>query len=150
MYHLAQLNIARLLHPIDHPQISEFVDNLDRINQLAERSPGFAWRLQDETGNATEITAFDDPMIIVNMSVWESLEALKNFTFQSDHLKIMGKRRQWFEKPASPYLVLWWIPIGHRPTLQEAKSKLENLRQHGERASAFSFRQVFPPPLYQE
>ncbi|MDH3651628.1 MAG: DUF3291 domain-containing protein [Saprospiraceae bacterium] len=143
MLYLAQLNIARLLKPIDHPQIKEFVENLEGINLLAETSPGFVWRLKSDSGYATDIDAFGDPLIIVNMSVWKSLDDLKNFVYQSHHVKIMRKRKQWFEKPKSHYMVLWWIPMGHIPTVEEAKQKLNYLSLHGESSEAFTFRKSF-------
>ncbi len=146
MFHLAQMNIARLTFPIDHPHISEFVNNLDRINKIAENSKGFIWRLKDESGNATGIEVFDDPLIIVNMSVWETVEDLKSFAFKSDHVEIMRKRRQWFEKPKTAYMVLWWIPKGHIPTPEEAKMKLNYLIQFGESKLAFTFKKTFEPP----
>ncbi len=145
MYHLAQLNIARLLKPIDHPQIKEFVDNLDRINELAEQSDGFVWRLKDETGNATAISVFNDPLIIVNMSVWESIPHLKSFVYDSNHKEIMRKRRNWFEKPTEPHMVLWWVVAGHTPSPEEAKQMLLHLTRHGPTTRAFTFQQVFPP-----
>ena len=143
MSHLAQLNIAKLLKPIDHPQIAEFVDNLDRINALAESSKGFVWRLKDDDNNATSIQAFDDPMYIVNMSVWESVESLKDFVYRSGHMEIMRKRSNWFERPKDHTMVLWWVPEGHMPSLEEAKSKLEFLNKHGESPNAFTFRIIF-------
>ena len=142
-YHLAQLNIASLLHPIDHPVIKEFVDNLDRINALAENSEGFVWRLKDETGNATEIEAFENPLIIANMSVWENAAYLKAYVYKSDHVNIMRKRKQWFAPSKLPFMVMWWIPEGHEPTLIEAKERLEYLQENGESAYAFSFRNIF-------
>lgn len=145
MYHLAQLNIARLLKPIDHPQIKEFVDNLDRINELAEQSYGFVWRLKDETGNATGISVFNDPLIIVNMSVWESIPHLKSFVYDSNHKEIMRKRRNWFEKPTEPHMVLWWVVAGHTPSPEEAKQMLLHLTRHGPTTRAFTFQRVFPP-----
>jgi len=147
MYHLAQLNIGRLRYPIDHPQISEFVENIDRINRLAEKSPGFVWRLQTEAGNATDLHPFGDPLLIVNMSVWESIDALKRFTYQSAHVEIMRKRQQWFEKHSGPFMVLWWVPVGHIPTIEEAKERLSRLKEKGESSEAFTFREVFDPPI---
>ena len=146
MFHLAQLNIGRLLHAIEDPRISDFVDNLDRINALAERSKGFIWRLKDDSGNATNIEVFDDPLVIVNMSVWETLEDLSTFAYHSEHLAIMRKRREWFEKPTLPHLVLWWIPIDHTPTPAEAKEKLDFLATHGESPLAFTFKKPFNRP----
>lgn len=143
MSHLAQLNIAKLLKPIDHPQIAEFVNNLDRINALAESSKGFVWRLKDEDNNATSIQAFDDPMVIVNMSVWESVGLLKDFVYKSGHMDIMRKRTNWFERPKEHTMVLWWIRTGHIPSIEEARKKLEFLNAHGESPNAFTFRNVF-------
>ena len=142
---LAQLNIATALAPLDSPQLAEFVDNLDRINAIAEQSPGFIWRLKDDTGNATDIQAFDNPLTIVNMSVWQDVEALKTFMFMTDHLGFMKRKAQWFEKSPQATYVLWWIDADHQPTIAEAKEKLAYLRDHGESPAAFSFKQVFLP-----
>ncbi|WP_448554847.1 DUF3291 domain-containing protein [Thalassotalea montiporae] len=141
---LAQLNIATALAPLDSPQLADFVDNLDRINGVAEQSPGFIWRLKDDTGNATDIQAFDNPQTIVNMSVWQDADALKNFMFKTDHLSFMKRKAQWFEKSLQATYVLWWIDAEHRPTITEAVAKLEYLRAHGETQAAFSFKQLFP------
>lgn len=145
-YQLAQINIARLKAPLDDPQIEDFVIALDPINMLAEASRGFVWRLQTEEGNATSVQAFDDEWLIVNMSVWESLESLKHFTYKTGHVEYVRRRRDWFEKLETPVLALWWIPEGHIPTTEEAKQKLEYLEAHGETAVAFTFRKPFPPP----
>ncbi|WKN42863.1 DUF3291 domain-containing protein [Tunicatimonas pelagia] len=147
MPHLAQLNVGTLRYPIDHPNIQEFVENLDRINQLAERSLGFVWRLQDEAGSATSFQVFPDPMTIVNMSVWENANVLKQYVYLSDHAQIMRKRQQWFEKHDGAFMVLWWVPEGHRPTLAEAKQRLELLKKNGETAEAFTFRKIFAAPI---
>ncbi|NMP31059.1 DUF3291 domain-containing protein [Thalassotalea sp. M1531] len=140
---LAQLNIATALAPIDSPQLKDFVDNLDYINGIAEQSPGFIWRLKDETGNATDIQLFDNPQTITNMSVWQDAEALKNFMFKTDHIKFFKRKAQWFEKPTKATYVLWWIDEGHTPTLAEAKDKLAQLQQHGESEQAFSFKKLY-------
>lgn len=146
-YHLAQLNIARMLAPIDDPLLAEFVANLDRINALADYAPGFVWRLQNESGNATELRPFEDDLMIVNMSVWESLASLKEYVYKSAHAEIMRKRRQWFEKMDEAFTVLWWVPAGTIPTIEEAKERLQHLRRHGETAHAFSFRRSFDSQL---
>lgn len=145
MYHLAQLNIGKLLHPIDHPDIAEFAENLDRINDLAETSKGFVWRLKDDSGNATDIHAFGDPLIIVNMSVWETLDDLKAFVFKSSHMEILKKRSLWFEKMPSAHMVLWWVRQGHIPTIEEARQKLDTLDKLGENPAAFTFKKTFLP-----
>jgi hypothetical protein len=148
-FQLAQLNIARALAPMDDPLMAEFVARLDEVNALADSSPGFVWRLQDESGNATSIQAFDDPRLLANMSVWESLEALFSYVYRSDHTKVLARRREWFEMPNGPQLVLWWVPSGHRPDLAEAKSRLERLTRDGPTADAFTFKKHFPPPTGQ-
>lgn len=144
-FQLAQLNIARILAPMDSPTMAEFVARLDEINALADSYPGFVWRLQSESGNATDIKAFDDDWLLVNMSVWESIETLKTFTYNTAHADVMRKRRQWFEPQTQMYLVMWWIPAGHIPTLEEAKERLEHLRAHGESEYAFTFKRTFEP-----
>lgn len=144
--HLAQLNIARMLAPdIGHPLMADFVAQLDTINQLAERSDGFVWRLTGEGNDATDLRPFDDERVIVNLSVWASFGQLSAFVFRSAHTEVMKNRRQWFEKPAQPTTVLWWIPVGHLPTLAEAQHRLEHLHSHGPGPLAFTFRDVWPP-----
>ena len=146
IYELAQLNVGVIKAPIDSPVMAEFVANLDRINALAERTPGFVWRLQTEEGNATAIRPYEDERIAVNMSVWRDVESLNKYVYSSEHVQIMRRRREWFEKMDQAFLVLWWVPKGHRPTIEEAKAKLEMLRAKGPSAEAFTFRQAFPSP----
>jgi hypothetical protein len=138
--HIAQLNIARARQELDQPLMKEFVDNLEPINGIADASPGFVWRLQDESGDATSIQLFDDPLVIVNMSVWESIDALKNFLFKTHHLDFLKRREEWFEKLDESSHVLWRIEPGHIPGLEEARLRLEHLRTNGESGHAFSFR----------
>jgi hypothetical protein len=145
-HHLAQFNIGRMLAPIDDPVMEGFRSQLDPINALADESPGFVWRLQTAEGNATAIRAYPDPLMAVNMSVWESLEALHAFVYKSRHLSPLRDRRQWFEPASEHILVLWWVEKGHIPSLEEAKERLEHLRTHGPSERAFTFRQPFPPP----
>lgn len=142
---LAQLNIGTLVAPIDSPELVDFVANLDRVNALAEESAGFIWRLQTEEGDATGIKDFGDD-IIVNMSIWQDVESLQKFVYESTHIDIMRRRRDWFEKMRDNYMVLWWIPEGHIPSLTEAEEKLELLKENGPTPDAFSFRQPFDPP----
>ena len=144
-YQLAQLNIARLLAPIDSPTLADFVANLDRINELAESSPGFVWRLKDEAGDATTIRPFGDD-VIVNMSVWQDVDALKNYVYYSGHLDIMRRRREWFERLAKAHMVLWWVPKNHIPTVEEALQRLDTLREKGATKEAFTFREPFEAP----
>ena len=144
--HLAQVNIAKVAAPLDDPLMAEFVGNLVRINALAEASPGFVWRLMDAAGDATHIQAFEDPRIIVNMSVWTSLEALFDFTYRTDHTPFIGRRRDWFEKLVGPHMALWWVKAGHLPDVAEARTKLDLLAAAGPNPDAFTFKQRFPAP----
>jgi heme-degrading monooxygenase HmoA len=145
-FHLAQINIGRLLAPLDDPLIADFVAQLDEINALAERSPGFVWRLQTQEGNATDLRPYEDDRIIVNMSVWESIEQLKDYVYRSAHTEALKRRREWFEKFDGTFLALWWVEAGHLPTIEEAKQRLNHLHKHGESEFAFSFKNPFPPP----
>lgn len=143
---LAQLNIARMRYPLEHRQMSVFVNNLEQINALAERSPGFVWRLKDEDEqNATSIRSFGED-ILVNLSVWESQEALHQFVYHSAHVQFIRRRTEWFERLEPPTMVLWWIDEEHRPDIIEAKGKLIYLQVHGPSSEAFSFRESFPAP----
>lgn len=144
-YQIAQLNIARLVAPIDSPQLSDFVANLARINALAEDSPGFVWRLQTEDGDATGIDYFGDDTI-VNLSVWVSIDALHAYVYRSAHVEIMRRRKEWFQKMGEAYMVLWWVPAGHMPSVEEAARKLNTLREQGPTAEAFTFKKAFPAP----
>ena len=142
-FHLAQLNIARMLAPIDSPVMSDFVANLERINRLAENSIGFVWRLKDDSNNATSIRIFDDDFLIVNMSVWENTDALFQFVYQSDHIEVFKRRNDWFEKMPEMHMVLWYIPVGNIPSVADAVGRLKYLRLQGETPYAFSFRKKF-------
>jgi hypothetical protein len=145
-YQLAQINIGRLIAPIDDPRIAEFVARLEPINALADQAPGFVWRLQSASGNATDIAYNDDPSIMLNMSVWESLEALRDYAYKSDHMKVLRDRAKWFEKMDKPYYCLWWVPAGHLPTVAEARERLEHYQKHGATPFSFWFSQPFPEP----
>lgn len=144
-YHLAQINIGKLKAPIDAPETADFKNNLDRVNALAEASPGFIWRLTGEGNDATDLVAYDDPLIITNMSVWESPAALGAFVYRSGHQEIMRRRAEWFE-PMDVFMALWWIPVGHEPPLAEGVAKLEHLKAHGPSAEAFTFWAPHPAP----
>ena len=146
--HLAQLNIAKAKYDIDAPEIKEFVDNLEPINYIAESSDGFIWRLKDEGGDATNIQAFDDPNMLVNMSVWESVDTLKNFMFRTHHRDFLRRKKEWFHSLSEDSYVLWWIPIGHTPTIEEAIEKLTFLRKYGDTPQAFSFKSNFSADEY--
>ena len=145
-YHLAQYNLARLVAPLDDPLIADFVAALDRVNQLGDRSPGFVWRHQTAEGNSTSIRVRGDPLIVINFSVWEDAESLFEYTYRSDHAEVYRRRRDWFEPPSEAHLVLWWVPAGHEPTVDEAEERLDYLRANGPTARAFTFKQRFPAP----
>lgn len=145
MYQLAQVNIGRLLAPVDDPLIAGFVARLDEINALADNSPGFVWRLQSSEGNATNFRPYEDEQILLNMSVWTSLETYTNYVYKTAHREVMQMRRQWFERFDGPYTAVWWVPAGHIPTIEEAKERLAYLRAHGATPFAFTIKQPFPP-----
>ena len=147
MPQLAQLNIARLLAPLDDPRLEGFVKNLDRVNGLGDASPGFVWRLQTDDGDATALRPFPDPDIIVNLTVWESIEALEAFAYrEASHLAVLRRRREWFERHTEAPTALWWVPTGHIPTVAEALDRLALLRAEGPSSRAFTFRARFPAP----
>lgn len=144
--HLAQLNIAHLAAPLDSPQLAGFVAKLEEINTLADNSPGFVWRLRDESGDATAIRPFG-PDVIVNLTVWESVEALHTYTYRTDHMHLLQRRREWFTRSARPHMVLWWIDKGERPTTAEAARRLALLETDGPTPEAFTFRHQFVATL---
>ena len=124
--------------------MADFVARLDEINALADGSPGFIWRLQTEAGNATYLRPYADERIIINMSVWETVEHLRNYVYQSRHSEVRRRRREWFEKLETPVVALWWVPAGHVPSVDEAKKRIAHLQANGPTPFAFSFRSVFP------
>jgi hypothetical protein len=142
--HLAQLNIGLPREPLESPLLADFVAALEPVNALADASAGFVWRLQTDEGDATGIRAFGDDRLIVNMSVWESLQALRAFVYSGEHVAVMRRRREWFEH-MDVLMALWWVPAGHLPSLDEAEQRLGHLREHGPTAHAFTFRRSFPP-----
>jgi Domain of unknown function (DUF3291) len=144
-FELAQLNIAVMKAPLESPEMSEFVANLERVNAIAESAEGYCWRLQTTDGDATTLRPLGDDTL-VNMSVWRDVESLHAFVYRSGHLEIMRRRHEWFERMAAAYVVLWWVPRGHRPALSEAIERLEQLRAQGPSPAAFNFRQAFAPP----
>jgi hypothetical protein len=145
-FHLAQINVARMQAPLEDPVMEGFRSQLDAINAIADAAPGFVWRLQTEGGDATALRVFDDPLVLVNMSVWESLEALHGYVYQSPHVGPLRDRREWFLPYDGPMLALWWVPAGHTPTVAEGKAKLDDLRRLGPSPNAFTFRRPFPAP----
>jgi hypothetical protein len=143
--HLAQLNVGRLRAPMDDPTIDDFRENLDPVNTLAEASPGFVWRLQDDSGNATGIKPYGDDLEIVNLTVWESVEALADFTYRTGHVEFLRRRREFFEAATEPILCLWWIPEGTIPAVEDAIARLDHLRASGPSPTAFTFSHRFEP-----
>ena len=144
-YQLAQLNIGRLIAPVESPLVADFMALLDPVNALADASPGFVWRLQTDEGNATALHIYRDDSLNVNMSVWESKEALWNFVYSGEHLAVMRRRREWFTR-IEQFMCLWWVPAGHLPDIPEAEERLTHLREHGPTPAAFTFKTDFPPP----
>lgn len=144
-YELAQLNIAVMRGPLESPEMADFVANLDRINALADGSPGFVWRLQTDAGDATAMRPMGED-ILVNVSTWRDLDALTQFVYKSAHAEILRRRKEWFERMHEAFVVLWWVPAGHRPDVAEASTRLDLLRAKGPTADAFTFRHPFPAP----
>ena len=124
-----------------------FVSRLDEINALAESAEGFIWRLQEDSGSATAIRVFDDPLLLINMSVWANLEALKHYVYKSLHVELIKDREVWFNKMGESHQALWWIPAGHIPSTEEARKKLEYIRKNGPSADAFTFAKPYPTPM---
>jgi len=143
-YHLAQLNIAKMKYPIDSPGMADFVARLDDINALADTAPGFVWRLQTDEGNATAIDYFGADTL-VNLSLWKDADALHDYVYRTAHADVMRRRHDWFERMREVYLVLWWVPAGHIPDIEEAGARLDELRLHGPGPRAFTLKQRFDP-----
>src|SRR5262249_45472577 len=129
-YHIAQVNIGRVKASLDDPVMAGFVGRLAEINALADDSPGFLWRLETPEGNATYLRPYEDDRILINMSVWETIEALKHYVYRTAHAELLRQRQDWFEKFAGAYAALWWVPIGHTPGVAEAKNRLAYLDSH--------------------
>ena len=146
MMNLAQVNVARALGPMDGPVMAEFQRALDPINLLAERSPGFVWRLQEDAGDATALRVFDDGNVLINLSTWTDVESLKAYTYGSGHARYVKRRKEWFAAFGRPHYVLWWVREGHEPTPDEAKGRLDRLHAHGPQPDAFLFAHPFAPP----
>lgn len=145
-FNLAQINIAKAKDELTSETMQGFVARLDEINLLADQSPGFVWRLQTEDGDATALRIFDDPLLIINMSVWQDIEALKKFVYKTIHVELLKDRSAWFDKIMEPHQALWWVPQGHEPTLEQAKGKLEEIRRHGASKQVFTFAHPYPAP----
>jgi hypothetical protein len=146
-YHLAEINIAKMKGvDINDPIMKEFVDNLDLVNTLAEKSEGFVWRLKDESSNATNLNPYNDEQIIVNVSVWENIETLEQYMYKTFHSEFLKRRKEWFLKFGKAHTAMWWIPAGQVPTLEEAVEKLDYLQQNGPSKLVFDLRNKFPAP----
>ncbi|MGB4770723.1 MAG: DUF3291 domain-containing protein [Chitinophagaceae bacterium] len=147
MYHIAEINIARMRGVnIDDPVMKEFKDNLDVVNQSAEGSRGFVWRLKDDSNNATSLNPYDDEQILINVSVWESIEDLEQFMYNTFHSVFLKRRKEWFHRFGKAYTAMWWVPAGHLPTMQEAVDMLAHLQEHGPSAKVFDFKNKFTAP----
>ena len=144
-FHLAQVNIARMKGPLESEVMAGFVARLEEINSLADRSPGFVWRLQTDAGDATYLRPYDDDRILFNLSVWQTVDALKDYVYRTAHAELLRERRSWFEHFAGVAIALWWVPAGHLPSVDEAKQRLAYLEEHGPSHFAFSFKTVHPP-----
>ena len=146
-HHLAQLNIGRIRYEIDDPRMADFTNNLAMVNGLAERTPGFVWRYTDESGNSTSTRPYSDPRIAINLSVWENVEALERFVYQTIHKRFYGRRAEWFEHFDGQYFVMWWVAAGTRPSVEDAIARLEHLKKHGSSDNAFDW-QTAPTQLW--
>lgn len=142
-FQLAQVNIAKTLQPLDHPAMSDFVDNFDRINAIAESHEGFIWRYVEDNNNETSLRVFDDNMLIVNMSVWQSMDALLKFTYKSGHVELFKRRKEWFSAIEDMHMVCWYVPQNHQPSIEEAKKRLDFANENGESPYAFTFKKRF-------
>jgi hypothetical protein len=150
-YELAQVNIARLRAPLESDELADFVAALDPVNASADGAPGFVWRLQTDEGNATSVAAFewdagDAAGVIVNLSVWKSVEDLADWVYSGIHRQALRRRREWFHRVDEATVALWWVPAGHEPTTDEAEDRVRHLRAHGPTPTVFTFRETFAPP----
>jgi hypothetical protein len=145
-FYVAQVNIAEPVEPLTSQRLADFMDLLAPVNATADAAPGFVWRLQGDDGDATSMSIFDDGQLIVNMSVWESLEAYADFVFTGMHVQVMRRRREWFSLLREPYTTVWWVPSDTRPTIADAEARLSSLRQNGPTPFAFTLKQPFPAP----
>jgi len=137
--YIAELNIARMRYPLDDPRMDEFRRALDTVNLLADRSPGFVWRYTDESGNATDTHISDDPLWLVNMSVWKTAETLEAYVWQTLHKRVYNNKGRWLEPPKAPHFVMWPVALGVTPSLDEGLSRLEHIRTHGPSDHAFGW-----------
>jgi len=146
-YQIAEINIAKMNGVnINDPIMKEFVDNLDKVNAVAENSEGFVWRLKDESNNSTNLNPYNDEQVIINISVWENIETLENFIYKTFHTDFLKRRKEWFKTFGKAYTAMWWMPKGQFPTIQEAVDKLDYLQKNGSSNIVFDFKNKFPQP----
>lgn len=145
-WELAQFNLARAVDTLESPALAGFVAELKRLNELADVSAGFVWRYEGHSADEPAAAADNDPQMLLNLSVWRSVQALYDYTYRGDHARQIARRKEWFEQTREPRLVLWWVPAGRRPTLQEGLARLQELRTRGPTSRAFTFKQRFPAP----
>lgn len=146
-WHLAQFNVARLRQPLEHPDTAGFIAGLEPINAFADSSPGFVWRLQDESGQSSSyVRAYAEPLMIINLSVWETPDDLRTFVFKTAHTEFLRRRREWFERMGEAFLVCWWVPAGEVPSVADAVDRLTQLQREGPSLAAFTLRDTFPAP----
>lgn len=148
MYYLAQINIAKAIAPIDSEIMQGFVNQIAAINQLAEQSKGYIWRLEGAYENALAIQAFEDSNMLINMSMWQDLQSFTDFVYKSAHKQLIKDKHQWFEKPTKPIFAMWWQKAGTYPTVEDGKNKLHHLEEHGVSETAFTMRKHFAPPEF--
>jgi hypothetical protein len=149
-HHLAQINIATAKFDMDDARMDGFTGRIDAVNAVAERAPGFVWRLKSDSGNALDISVSDDPRFIINMSVWESPSVLEDFVWKTIHVKVYNNKAQWFPTEAIPHMAFWWVPIGHEPSAEEGMARLQHLRDHGPSETAFGWESVPNVKLWRE
>lgn len=149
-WELAQINVARLIAPVDDPAVAEFMNALDEINAVAGHSPGFVWRFQTDDGNATAVRPYEDESILINVSTWASITALSDYVYRSAHTPFLRRRAEWFLRTRDVFVALWWVRAGHRPSTEEAIGRLEHLRAHGPTPRAFTFRHTFAPDTVED
>ena len=145
-WRIAQVNVGKLVAPLDDPRIDDFRNALERINLLGEAQPGFVWRAKGAGFDATDCRVFDDPDILINATVWESIEHLAAFAYRTDHREFVRRRHDWFAPATEAFQAIWWVPVGHIPTLDECVERLTHIRAYGPTAYAFDFRTRFDAP----
>ncbi len=150
-YQLAQINVARMNGvAIDDPIMKEFVDNLDRVNKVAENSDGYVWRLKGDDNVSTGFNPYNDEQVIINLSVWETIESLEHYVYKTFHTDFLRRRKEWFQSYGKAHIAMWWIPKGEIPTIEEAIAKLDHLQKYGSSKAVFDFRNKFPSPSFQK